>query len=298
MHSSAASRLIQRGLWPPKEGSDSSGLWSGLIGVANPPTYSTLVPILDPKKSSASLCRGSIVVVDMAAGSSLEPLVERLGTLRAQHPGCVIVGRLSSETRQDKPRAIPPTSVLRTLLTHVPGAASEWRSVLCSSDLPAEEVGRWLRSLRPDWCVASWLVQGIIANGESARSWLREQSFPVSWARAVLKRSGLGSISAWIRHRRGLDVVQRIQRHPDWTFDRVAYRCGYAQAAQINHLLGRLYRVTPSEVRRTIGWEWLLARALRSALRQVPIQAPDRRFVHMPDCSATTRRTPSPAKED
>ncbi len=271
MPGSAPGYLVRRRVTQDPDVPDFSVLGPALVGVVHPPKYSTLVRLFGERGRPADLGRGALVVVDVASGGRSESILKRVRMFRAQHPGCVIVGRLSSENRRDKPRVIPSTAALRAILTDVPATASEWRSALCTSDQFPEDVARWLRSVREDWLAASWIVRGILFAGESTSSWLRQRSLSATWARSVLRRSGLGSVSAWIRHRRGLDAVQKIQRHPDWTFDRIAYACGFGQAAQVNHLLSRLYAVTPSEVRRTIGWEWLLARALQSALKRTPV---------------------------
>jgi hypothetical protein len=65
----------------------------------------------------------------------------------------------------------------------------------------------------------------------------------------------------------------RLQAQPETPLFRLALDLGYADHSAICQLLRRVFDLKPSEVRGTVGWEWMLERWLEREIAVEPTAA-------------------------
>lgn len=87
-------------------------------------------------------------------------------------------------------------------------------------------------------------------------------------ARFRMQKKRLPPPSRWFQAARALHAALRIQAEPDTPLLRIAHQLGYSDHSALSQLVHRAFRVRPSAIRGTLGWEWLLARWVPSLARR------------------------------
>lgn len=93
----------------------------------------------------------------------------------------------------------------------------------------------------------------------------REIGAVESSARFRCSKKRLPPPSRWLQAARALHACLRLQADPDRALLPLALELGYADHSALSHQIRRTFGVRPSEVRRTLGWEWLMGRWLTLA---------------------------------
>lgn len=78
--------------------------------------------------------------------------------------------------------------------------------------------------------------------------------------RRLFAGSSLPAPSAWHAVARALHSTLRLQGEPDTPVLRIAYDAGDGDHSSLSRQFVRLFGVRPSDVRPTLGWEWVLER--------------------------------------
>jgi transcriptional regulator GlxA family with amidase domain len=87
----------------------------------------------------------------------------------------------------------------------------------------------------------------LVSVGESART-----------ARARFHKLALPSPSSWHHVARAIHAALMIQRIPHAPLFDLAMELGYSDHSSLSHQFMRLFGLRASQVRRLLGWEWLL----------------------------------------
>ncbi len=90
-------------------------------------------------------------------------------------------------------------------------------------------------------------------------------------ARARFRKLALPSPSAWHHVARAIHAALTIQRIPNAPLFDLAMELGYSDHSSLSHQFVRLFGLRASQIRRLLGWEWLLESWLtREAALAVP----------------------------
>jgi AraC-like DNA-binding protein len=149
-------------------------------------------------------------------------------------------------------RGQPLAGALRTQLTR-------------PAHLP-EQVGAWLalKGVRMAPALAD-LIRQIFARAPfhtEISSLCREIGAVESSARFRCAKKRLPPPSRWLQAARAVHASLRLQADPDRALLPLALELGYADHSALSHQIRRTFGVRPGEVRRVLGWEWLLDRWL------------------------------------
>lgn len=91
---------------------------------------------------------------------------------------------------------------------------------------------------------------------------LRDLGNPESSARFRCRKKRLPSPGRWLHAARALRTAFRIQAEPGRSLLALAHELGYADHSALSNQMHRIFRLRPGEIRRVLGWEWLLDRWL------------------------------------
>jgi hypothetical protein len=89
---------------------------------------------------------------------------------------------------------------------------------------------------------------------------LRRIGASESGTRSRFQKKHLPSPRAWCGLARGLRTALRIQGAPDLALKGIAGSLGYRDHTALSKQVRLTFRIQPSEIRGTLGWEWLLDR--------------------------------------
>jgi AraC-like DNA-binding protein len=106
------------------------------------------------------------------------------------------------------------------------------------------------------------IAQAVKSKGATSEI---QSSFSIRRARRCLARDGLPPPSSWRRVGKALETALAVQAEPNISLLEIAYRLGYSDQSSLSHQFRRLFELSPSAVRGTLGWEWLLERWFRRA---------------------------------
>jgi len=91
-------------------------------------------------------------------------------------------------------------------------------------------------------------VAGLLRRaGDSART-----------ARSRLRKLDLPSPASWLQAARALNAALNLQRAQSTPIFTLAIELGYSDHSALSHQLHRVFGLRASQVRRLLGWEWLL----------------------------------------
>lgn len=132
-----------------------------------------------------------------------------------------------------------------------------------------EQVSEWLsrKGVRTAPALAD-LIRQIFARAprhSEISSLCREIGAVESSARFRCAKKRLPPPSRWLQAARALNASLRLQAEPDRPLLPLALELGYADHSALSHQIRRTFDVRPGEVRRVLGWEWLLDRWLERA---------------------------------
>lgn len=91
---------------------------------------------------------------------------------------------------------------------------------------------------------------------------LRALGNPESSARFRCRKKRLPSPGRWLHVARALDSAFHIQAEPGRSLLSLARELGYADHSALSNQMLRVFRLRPGEIRRILGWEWLMERWL------------------------------------
>lgn len=158
-------------------------------------------------------------------------------------------------------RGQPLAATLRTQLTR-------------PRNLP-DEVTAWLdlKGIRMAPALADLIRQIFLRAPHHAElsSLCREIGAVESSARFRCSKKRLPPPSRWLQAARALHASLRLQAEPDRALLPLALELGYADHSALSHQLRRAFGVRPREVRRALGWEWLLDRWFAQARERVQV---------------------------
>lgn len=149
-------------------------------------------------------------------------------------------------------RGEPISAALRQQLTH-------------PANLP-EDVVEWLmlRGIRLTPTTAHMIRQIFLraADYREVVPLLRDMGNPESSARFRCRKKRLPSPGRWLHAARALSTAFRIQSAPDRSLLSLAHEAGYGDHSALSNQMQRVFRMRPGEIRKVLGWEWLLDRWL------------------------------------
>ena len=153
---------------------------------------------------------------------------------------------------------------LRAVVPRGPLMLPILRDALTDSAALPHRVVAWLRlrTVRLNPNLVELLEQLFTDAPEHAdlTSLLDAHRVPQATARFRLRKKSLPPPSQWFQLARALHAALRLQAEPDASMTAVAQKLGFADHSALAHLLRRSLGVRASEVRGTLGWEWLLHR--------------------------------------
>ena len=91
---------------------------------------------------------------------------------------------------------------------------------------------------------------------------LRDLGNPESSARFRCRKKRLPSPGRWLHVARALRAAFRIQAEPNRSLLALAHELGYSDHSALSNQMQRVFRLRPGEIRKVLGWEWLLDRWL------------------------------------
>ena len=91
-------------------------------------------------------------------------------------------------------------------------------------------------------------------------------------ARRHFQRLGLPAPGLWLNVARALRAALRLQREQQTPLLTIATELGYTDQPALSRRMVQLFGLRPSEIRRRLGWEWLVDRWL--CRRSAPSNAP------------------------
>lgn len=129
------------------------------------------------------------------------------------------------------------------------------------------DVVEWLSlrgvNISPD---ISYLIQQIFRLAPEHRTLsdvLAPLHIPASSAGAKFSKKLLPPPSIWLHAAHALHAALRLQRDPNVSVLRVALEYGYSDHSALSRQMVRNFGLRPSQIRGTLGWEWLLDRWVR-----------------------------------
>jgi AraC-like DNA-binding protein len=241
---------------------------------AAPPPYTHWVPVRRGEAPPA----GAVLALTLSdAERDREALRAWVPRLRAAHPDRALVLRLSEGTGMELARLAPLAVRLgaRAVLLDGEPPAGALRAALCEPLDLGDDVLEWLALRGTPLPPALGHLVGCIfrcaAREPELGPLLRRCGEADRTARARFRRRGLPAPNAWHQAARALAAALRLQRDPGLPLLRAAFELGYTDHSALSHQLRRAFGVRASEARARLGWEWLMDRWARRALREAVV---------------------------
>lgn len=243
----------------------------------SPPNYLLYEGRCQPP-SGPEVLNGCVCAFDFRArepAAFSRDLPEHMRYVRLNHPYCAIILVLADQ----------PAGLWNVVNAHLgfhglclalPQArvgVDALRSPLRIKGAAPWQLANWLEAICPEARLIAGPLGVFVHDAACNRgTWDTEgQLGPIeALLRKELKRLGLPTLRGLWRIGVGLEVVAQLQLWPLASVDRVAAPLSYEHPTSINHLLRRVFDVSPSEVRNKVGWEWLVWRALTRVARWRP----------------------------
>lgn len=148
------------------------------------------------------------------------------------------------------------------------GASWPLREALTDPAALPQSVVDWLRlrSVRLSPNLAD-LIERLVAEAPKhpdAGRLLEACRIPQATARWRLRKRGLPAPSRWFQAARALHAALRLQARPEASTMEIARQIGFADHSALIHLFRRSFGMGATEIRCTLGWEWLLDRWFHS----------------------------------
>lgn len=244
----------------------------GALRILSPP-YDRLSPVPPERRQRRALLArpGTALIWDLGG----DPATAHRDTVLTRPGGCALIlilppaprikrnGRILALVEASRPSSILPHS--ETVGTH--DQVAELQNLLRRppADLPAEVTDylAWRGiHVRQD---TRRLIRRIVELSTELRS-IAGLARSVYLSRRALGRrfeaDGLPVPSHWLQFARLLRVAIQLQTTEDSVVS-VGYRLGYPDGFSLSNQMSRLIGYRPTEVRRCLGWEWIMEAWLR-----------------------------------
>lgn len=196
--------------------------------------------------------------------ASFEALSDQVIQLRRRHPAVPLVLCIPDGLDARSARLIQRSAQLRVrglVVGNEPVAEALRRTLTMPMDLAAD-VTEWLAlrlpRLPPE---VAELCRTIFRNGPAVpqlETLLARVGESSRTARARLRKLALPSPAHWHQAARALHSALCLQRSTSTPLFQLAMELGYSDHSALCHQLLRLFGMRASQVRRLLGWEWLL----------------------------------------
>jgi AraC-like DNA-binding protein len=268
-----ATQLLPKGVVPGRRWNPSSPALprsAPSVLLLHPPyEVPDLRPAL-PGLNGSTAAPGSIIGVQLScAGFDVAEVKDVVRDLSRQAPSCpvVVLLRMAADDGVLAAARLAPAG-FRAVVPIGPSMPGLLRDALTDPATLARDVIEWLQAqsirLNPNQV---YLLERIITaapeHAEVSRL-LAESRLPESSSRFRLRKRGLPPPVQWFQLARALHAALRLQARPELSVLAVASQFGFADHSAVAHLLRRCFGTTATEIRDTLGWEWLLHRWLAS----------------------------------
>ena len=241
------------------------------LGAMFPP-YQRVVPLPAQGSDAAGLPHGTVLALRLCPDRGWPAVAASLPSIRARFPAfCVVLllERLTPEAMLFAPHALR-LGVRAMVVAEVPLHA-QLAAVLPRPPALGPDVVEWLamRGL-PLSAVLSRIVAAMFdrAGVQSRVSrLLAELAETEITVRHRFRKRGVAPPVHWLRVARGLRAALHLQADPRRSLHAHALEMGFADHSALSQLLWRAFHLRPSEVRGTLGWEWMLDRAYPALTR-------------------------------
>jgi AraC-like DNA-binding protein len=249
------------------------------------PTLLLKPPYLRPERlpNITRLCPrqldpGTLLVVELEKPEAAWPNLQQwLPRLRAAHPGAPLVlwvpGEVGAGDLANLARRAGRLGV-RAVLTRYEAIEDTLRATLTEPVRLEADIVEWfgLRgvSVSPE---LGFLIQQIFYHAPAQRTLadvLRVLRLPASSVGAKFSKKTLPPPSTWLHLAHALHAVLRLQAAPADSLSKVALDLGYSDHSALSRQITRNFGLRPSEIRCTLGWEWLLERWVSRCLAPAP----------------------------
>lgn len=203
---------------------------------------------------------GTVLVIDLgragAVDGKTQAMLAGLRKFRREHPPVLMASRASAEVTE---REMSMRALMRTVgvRVHLPRGVNQnvLRQAVGRAGVLDIDVRVWLfHRFRPKGVAEHGLtsmlaevVAGIDIDSESRRALGR-------W----VKRVGLPKLYDWEVVGRLIRALTVLQANPDYRIGALSRQFDFANGSTFSHVCRRLLATTPTRIRKTVGWEWLL----------------------------------------
>lgn len=240
------------------------------VVLLTPPYGPTNIHAVTPELGSTTR-PGAVLAVQVRQSTfELHPLRARVRELSTRITTCpvVVLLRIPPEEGGLLAAARLAPHGLRAVVPHGPGMGSALREALTDPAALPQSVVAWLRlrSVRLNPNLAD-LIERLVAEAPKhpdAGRLLEACRIPQATARWRLRKRGLPPPSRWFQAARALHAALRLQAQPEASTTEIARQIGFADHSALIHLFRRSFGMGATEIRCTLGWEWLLDRWFHS----------------------------------
>lgn len=226
------------------------------------PPYRTLAPTPARMRASA----GYVLLIPIGGSHEAPALPATIGRFRIRLPSTPIVVRPDATRPVDIIAIVESAAHLRVHFMAGDSGRLEsgLRDTLTNPSGLGGDVAAWLRRVRPDLpAMAGWLIDALIGPGIEAEPLavvLRRHGIAARSARRTLRRANLPSPSRWSSLARILRGALALQRSAGEPVLRVALDNGFPDGSVLSRGLRQQFGVHADDVRKALGWGWLMDR--------------------------------------
>ena len=193
--------------------------------------------------------------------------------LRARFPAAPVVLRVGPGAEADDLEWVrrPGGLGVRAVLLEGEPPRPRLRRILTDPTDLAEDIEQWLSVRLPGLPPAvAQLVGGIVRCSPrftEVGALVGEMGHPERTVRTWFRRAGVPGPGKWLAAAHAVRAALRLQAEDGAPLLTLAVECGYSDHSSLSRQSLRLFGVRPGAIRRTLGWEWLLDRWLRRAVK-------------------------------
>jgi len=237
-----------------------------------PPPYDRFerVPASQSIGSRFRLRRGTLIALRPSPRTNGADLLDETNRIRLEAPAATIILWLDKldERAEIELAAVAGKEGIRGFVTSAAPDVDVLRRELTETAGLATDLIRYLRAR--GWVLPPSvrdLVHGVLEHAAECRAVRRLADFVDSsprWTREM-KACGLGTPRPFFQVVRCMVIAIDMQR--EWTtrLEDIAWRYGFHDASALHHRVVEVFGCSPTDVRRWLGWEWLLATGVTRA---------------------------------